>query len=186
MARQGKDCSIIATHIPTEFTRRHIDEYFSIIGPVKKCHLVRDKDGTFKGVAYIVYNELKDATEAVNTLNNSTLNEKIIKVKFTRQRDNESNLQPAGKAEANQEGSLDREKESKKRKRLEKKQKNRNGRIIIRNLSFKVRENFNLHINRKSVYLRYNVCVFHGYYLHINRKSVYLRYNVCVFHGYYF
>lgn len=144
MGRQGKECSVIATQIPTEFTRRQIEENFSVIGPVKKCHLVRDKDGTFKGVAYIVYNEINDATEAVNKLNNSTLNEKIIKVKLTRNRDNgESNRHPAGKEEANHEGSLDQEKGGKKKKQLEKKQKNRknrNGRIIIRNLSFKVDE----------------------------------------------
>lgn len=95
-------------------------------------------------MAYIVYNDIKDATEAVDKLNNSTLNEKIIKVKLTRQRDNgENNCQRAGKDGANHDGSLDQEKGSRKRKRPEKKQKNRNGRIIIRNLSFKVRNNLN-------------------------------------------
>lgn len=141
MGRQDKYCSVIATQIPTEFTRRQIEENFSVIGPVKKCHLVRDKDGIFKGVAYIVYSEVKDATEAVNKLNNSTLNEKTIKVKLTRQSSNEqSNCHSAGNNEASHEGSLDQERRSKKKKRPEKKQKNRNGRIIIRNLSFKADE----------------------------------------------
>lgn len=113
-----------------------------MVGPVKKCHLVRDKDGDFKGVAYIVYTTIDDAKEAVNKLNNSIVNEKIIKVKLTRQRDNEgANTQP--KSEEKSEESLDQEKRSKKKKWKDNNQKskaNRNGRIIIRNLSFKADE----------------------------------------------
>lgn len=103
-------------------------------------------DGIFKGVAYIVYSEIDNAKEAVDKLNNSTLNDKIIKVKLTRQKDNEDNYShPAAKSEANQEGSVDQEKTSKKKKwadRNQKSKKNRNGRIIIRNLSFKVKKKF--------------------------------------------
>lgn len=141
MARQqGHGCSVIATQLPIEFTRRQIEEHFSIIGPVKKCHFVRDKDGIFKGVAYIVYTEVSDAQEAVNKLNNATLNDKIIKVKLTRQRDNEEgNSHRAPKSEANQDGSQDN-KSSKKKKWADKNKRNRNGRIIIRNLSFKADE----------------------------------------------
>ena len=98
-------------------------------------------DGIFKGLAYIVYSEIQDATEAVNKLNNSTLNDKIIKVKLTRQRNNENSSHSAAKGEADHEGSLDQGKGSNKRKWADKNQKNkknRNGRIIIRNLSFKV------------------------------------------------
>lgn len=98
-------------------------------------------DGDFKGVAYIVYSIIDDAKEAVNKLNNSTLNEKIIKVKLTRQRDNEdTNTQL--KKESKSEVSLDEEKGGQKRKWKDKNQRNkanRNGRIIIRNLSFKVK-----------------------------------------------
>lgn len=97
-------------------------------------------DGIFKGVAYIVYTEVSDAQEAVNKLNNATLNDKIIKVKLTRQRDNEEgNSHRAPKSEANQDGSQDN-KSSKKKKWADKNKRNRNGRIIIRNLSFKVKK----------------------------------------------
>lgn len=92
-------------------------------------------------MAYVVYTSIDDAKEAVNKLNNSTLNEKIIKVKLTRQRDNDE-----VKTEDKSQESLDQEKKnnSKKKKWKENNQKrgNRNGRIIIRNLSFKVKKNY--------------------------------------------
>lgn len=92
-------------------------------------------------MAYIVYTSIDDAKEAVNKLNNSTVNEKIIKVKLTRQRDNEGANKQV-KSEGKNEESPDQEKRSKKRKWKDNNQRskaNRNGRIIIRNLSFKVK-----------------------------------------------
>lgn len=91
-------------------------------------------------MAYIVYSTIDDAKEAVDKLNNSTLNDKIIKVKLTRQRDNESTSTQV-KSEVKHEESQDQEKESKKKKFKDKflKKGNRNGRIIVRNLSFKVK-----------------------------------------------
>ncbi|KAG0721214.1 RNA-binding protein 28 [Chionoecetes opilio] len=155
MSKHGQACSVIATQLPTELTRREIEDNFGVIGPVKKCHLVRDKDHVFKGVAYVVYTERTDAIEAVNKLNNTTLNERIIKVKLTRERDNVESKSSAAvrseasavRSEASQEASPDQEKgiqekRSKKKKWADKNQKSRNrdGRIIIRNLSFKADE----------------------------------------------
>ena len=39
--------SIVATHLPTDATKKELMDFFSEIGPVRNCHLVRDKGETF-------------------------------------------------------------------------------------------------------------------------------------------
>lgn len=100
-------------------------------------------------MAYIIYTNVEDAAQAVERFNNCTLNGKVLRVKFSRQRqpreaDGEQNF--GIKREVKDE--IKEEEEEIDKKRVSKKRNNnrgpgtqRKGRIIVRNLSFKVREN---------------------------------------------
>nr|XP_045583127.1 RNA-binding protein 28-like [Procambarus clarkii] len=139
-----QECSLIVTHLPADISRREIQDYFSEVGPVKKCHLVRDKNGTFKGMAYIIYSFVEDAKQAVKKYDNSTFNGKILRVKYSRQRETESDEDVSGaqrnKEEDGEENETNIKKKKTKRKDKRQPAKQRKGRIIIRNLSFKADE----------------------------------------------
>ncbi|KAK8751957.1 hypothetical protein OTU49_011293 [Cherax quadricarinatus] len=146
MKMQGKDCSVIVTQLPRDISRREVQDFFSEVAPVRKCHLVRDKNDTFKGMAYIVYTLVEDASQAVKQYDNASFKGKILKVKFSHQRQTEANKTVFGiKGDVKEEDAEENEKEDKARgprKKINKREpgKQRKGRIIIRNLSFKADE----------------------------------------------
>nr|XP_053626962.1 RNA-binding protein 28-like [Cherax quadricarinatus] len=146
MKMQGKDCSVIVTQLPRDISRREVQDFFSEVAPVRKCHLVRDKNDTFKGMAYIVYTLVEDASQAVKQYDNASFKGKILKVKFSHQRQTEANKTVFGiKGDVKEEDAEENEKEDKTRgprKKINKREpgKQRKGRIIIRNLSFKADE----------------------------------------------
>ncbi|ROT66699.1 RNA-binding protein 28, partial [Penaeus vannamei] len=149
MAMEGprsEPTSVIVTQLPKEAYRRPINDYFGQIGPVVRSHLVRDNEGNSKGIAYIVYSTQEDAERCVEQLNNSKFQDKVIHVKLTKQKGGRKKYEevdedPEVKEEANDfyeeepENKYDNKWNPAKDRNMRKQ-----GRIVVRNLSFKVDE----------------------------------------------
>ncbi|XP_047478166.1 RNA-binding protein 28-like [Penaeus chinensis] len=149
MAAEGhrsEPTSVIVTQLPKEAYRRPINDYFGQIGPVVRSHLVRDDEGNSKGIAYIVYSTQEDAERCVEQLNNSKFQDKVIHVKLTKQKGGrkiheEEDESPEVKEEAND--FYEEEQENKYNNRgnaAKDRNMRKQGRIVVRNLSFKVDE----------------------------------------------
>lgn len=153
-ARKREPTSIVATHLPTDVTKRDIEDFFGQIGRLQQCHLVRDKDWQFKGMVYVQYDHWKDAARAKETLNRKQFRGAVLKVKFSQNRKKELQRSKESlkkeRSAALKEEHYNEEWEQRAQRRREKNRlkfdvnkdarKLRQGRIIIRNLSFKANE----------------------------------------------
>merc|ERR1739838_917686 len=81
--------TLLVANLPVDGHKREIEQYFGEAGPIKKVFIVRDQGGGYKGLAYITYAEPEDATKAVKQFNNAILGGKVLRVKYSKQRDRE-------------------------------------------------------------------------------------------------
>ncbi|XP_064092291.1 RNA-binding protein 28-like [Macrobrachium nipponense] len=151
--QRNKPTSLVVTHLPKDATKREIEDFFGAVGPVRRCHLVRDKDWEFKGMAYVQFCHFQDAERAHSSLNRKQFRGSALKVKFSRTQKKEKKGDKKirkKKVDAVNDEHFDGEmkeihqkKRSKNRKKFEVNDEARNlkkGRLILRNLSFQVTE----------------------------------------------
>lgn len=149
--QKNKPTSLVVTHLPKDATKREIEDFFGAVGPVRRCHLVRDKDWEFKGMAYVQFCHAQDAERAHLSLNRKQFRGSALKVKFSRtQKYEKKGDKKIKKLDAAKEEHFDGEvkeihqkKRSTNRKKFDVNSEDRNlkkGRIILRNLSFQVTE----------------------------------------------
>lgn len=98
-------------------------------------------------MAYVVFTTVEDAEEAVKQMDLQKLNGKEVRVKFSNQKygkepkhDQKSEVNKQIEVKDGEETETKSKKKFPKRDREKETKKNRNGRIIVRNLSFQVSE----------------------------------------------
>ncbi|KAK3867116.1 hypothetical protein Pcinc_027400 [Petrolisthes cinctipes] len=100
---ENKSRGVIASNFDESVNKRQVLDLFDEIGPIQRCNLVRDKEGVFKGIAYISFETPEDAERAVTSLNSTTFNGSQIIVKLSQQRKNERpNTKPDDAAKTNE------------------------------------------------------------------------------------
>lgn len=125
-------------------------------------------DGNSKGIAYIVYSTQEDAARCVEQFNNTKFQDKVIRVKMTRQKGggskwNQEDENPEVKEEADEH--YEEEPEDKYDKRwnpVKDKSMRKQGRIVVRNLSFKVSSKCFAHLLFLSLYYPFSLVYIHG------------------------
>ncbi|XP_068211611.1 RNA-binding protein 28 [Palaemon carinicauda] len=149
-SKKNLPTSLVATHLPKDATKREIEDFFAAVGPVRRCHLVRDKSWEFKGMAYVQFCNAQDAERAKTTLNRKQFRGSALRIKFSRTAKEKNKIKKTKNLNALKEEHFDGEveevqhkKRSKNRKKYDVNSEARNlkkGRIILRNLSFQITE----------------------------------------------
>ena len=87
---KNSEPSAISLHVGNlkyETTEETLKNVFSEIGPVVKVELIKKEDGTSKGYAFVDMENKKDADDAIEKLNKTDLEGRIITVAFKKTRE---------------------------------------------------------------------------------------------------
>ncbi|KAI1709408.1 RNA recognition motif domain-containing protein [Ditylenchus destructor] len=89
--------NLMVNNLPTVMGQEEIEKMFSIIGNVRMCRLIVDKaTGKSLGYGFITYATTAEASKAVASLNGWSIHNKTIKVSFTCQTTQQTNLYVCG------------------------------------------------------------------------------------------
>lgn len=90
--QEESQTNLIINYLPQTLTDDEFKSMFISIGPVKNCKIVRDKNTHYSyGFGFVDYYNPTDATQAIQTLNGLQLQNKRIKVAYSRNKENVKN-----------------------------------------------------------------------------------------------
>ncbi|KAK7083318.1 RNA-binding protein 28, partial [Halocaridina rubra] len=151
--KQFEPTCLVVTHLPKDATKREIESFFNEIGTIRKCHLVRDKDWEFRGMAYVAFARWQDAAKAKEMFQKKPFRGYSLRIKFSRTRKKDllkkkqSENQTLNKLHSEHFDGEIKERVSRRKAKDRSKydvnkesRKMRERRIIVRNLSFKATE----------------------------------------------
>ncbi|CAM1154292.1 RBM28 (predicted) [Pycnogonum litorale] len=118
--------TLFVRNLPHDAEQSKFQDIFSNIGPIKKTHLVRTQDNMCKGYGYVTFAVRQDAEKAINETINYEKNR--LSVKFSHSKNDSDDTRQI------------RSEPTAKRLKYERKFVQKQGRLIIRNLSFKCNE----------------------------------------------
>jgi polyadenylate-binding protein len=78
---------IYVTEISFDATEEELHQLFSLCGTVKSAQLLTDDNGNSKGAAYIRMGSEKETREAVNMLDGTKIQGRLIKVALSRSKE---------------------------------------------------------------------------------------------------
>lgn len=91
--QDGSKTSLIINYLPQNMTQDEIRSLFAIVGDLESCKLIRGKSGAMDGpmntghslgYAFVNFIRPEDAEKAINTMNGLRLQNKTIKVSYSR------------------------------------------------------------------------------------------------------
>ncbi|CAL8128843.1 unnamed protein product [Orchesella dallaii] len=160
---EEKPRTLFVGNVPRDVRKREIEEIFGEVGPLKRCHIQYPRVGNEKRkqrdettVAYITFALSQDALKALETLQNTTIGDNRINIKFSKTRSGQGRQGEGGEGGGgNRENVEDKFAELRraaansnlqplgnvtKEKQPRPKPIKKKSRLIVRNLSFKVTE----------------------------------------------
>ncbi|XP_028287295.1 RNA-binding protein 28 isoform X2 [Parambassis ranga] len=128
--------TIFVRSLPDSASNERLEEIFSEVGPVKQCFVVRDKGSEkCRGFGYVTYSMLEDAQRALKEIKDYDGRKVSLSVAKKKIKDKKKTAKESAAASSSSSSSKDFEQKPKHmRKNLLK------ARLIIRNLSFKCKE----------------------------------------------
>lgn len=87
MKKAQKFKDIYVTDISYDATEEELHQLFSLCGTVKSLQLVTDDKDNFKGAAYVRMASEKETREAVNMLDGTKIQGRLIKVELSRSKE---------------------------------------------------------------------------------------------------
>ncbi|KAK8784114.1 hypothetical protein V5799_009522 [Amblyomma americanum] len=144
-ASGGELCTLMVKNLPPDTTESKLSQFFSDIGPVKRCFVVREKKekSLCRGVAYVTFASSADADAVIEQGQRRSLKfgDRVLAVKVATSR---AIRQPVTDSHAHRqpetEGASAAPKKRTFSKEVEAARKKRKPRLIVRNLSFKANE----------------------------------------------
>ncbi len=87
MKNKSKYKDLYVTDISYDATEDELHQLFSLCGTVKSLKLVTDDHDNFKGAAYVRMGSEKETKEALNMLNGTLIQNRLIKVELSRSKE---------------------------------------------------------------------------------------------------
>ena len=75
---------IFVGNLPFDLTRSELETAFSPFGEIVKTRMLFDRDGRFRGIAYVEFAETADAKKAIAELNGVDLKGRAMRVDYSR------------------------------------------------------------------------------------------------------